>query len=79
MLEAEQELQAVKQQVADGQATVMAANFQHVLLQSLAPELAQGSWAACVQHYSHMVAAGGAGVPLMQVPGQPKVPQPSQT
>ena len=61
LLEAEQELQAVKQQVADGQATVMAASFQHVLLQSMAPELAQGLWAACLQHYRQMATAGGAG------------------
>jgi hypothetical protein len=78
LLEAEQELQEVKQQVADGQATGMAASFQHVLLQNMTPEHAQGLWASCLQHYSQMVAAGGAGVPLMQVPRQQSPQQSSQ-
>jgi hypothetical protein len=80
LLEAEMELHGVKQQVADGQATVMASCFQHVLLQSMTQEQAQGLWAACMNHYGQMVAAGGAGVlPLQVAPGQQQLPkQPSQ-
>ena len=44
--EAEKELHGVKQQVADGQATVMASCFQHVLLQSMNQEQAQSVWGA---------------------------------
>ncbi len=78
--EAEKELHGVKQKVAEGQTTVMASCFQHVLQQSMTQEQAPSLWGASMHHYGHLVAAGGAGVlPLQAALGQQLLPmQPSQ-